>query len=91
MFGWMRASKLRLPDSTAAQTRSFFAIASSIAGNVLKDLEKEPLGQGKSGPVFLKDIWPTSAEIHDLLKYACDPAVFTRLYGDFTKDNPMWA
>ena len=31
-FGWMRASKLRLPDSTAAATRSFFVIASLIAG-----------------------------------------------------------
>ena len=30
MFGWMRASKLRLPDSTAAHTRSFLTIASSI-------------------------------------------------------------
>src|SRR6185436_5013081 len=31
-FGWMRASKLRLPESTAAQTRSFFVIASLISG-----------------------------------------------------------
>ena len=30
MLGWMRASKLRLPDSTAAHTRSFLTIASSI-------------------------------------------------------------
>ncbi|HEY4999267.1 MAG TPA: aconitate hydratase, partial [Usitatibacter sp.] len=52
----------------------------------------EPLGTGKDGkPVFLKDVWPTTAEIHALLKYAIDPAVFGRLYGDFTKDNPMWA
>src|SRR5207237_2880976 len=29
-FGWMRASKLRLPESTAAHTRSFFTTASSI-------------------------------------------------------------
>ena len=33
MFWWMRASKLRLPESTAAATRSFCAIASSIAGS----------------------------------------------------------
>jgi hypothetical protein len=32
MFGWMRASKLRLPDSTAAQTRSLAWIASLISG-----------------------------------------------------------
>ncbi|HLX23637.1 MAG TPA: aconitate hydratase AcnA [Usitatibacter sp.] len=66
-------------------------VAYAIAGTVLKDLESEPLGQGKDGPVFLKDIWPTSAEIHALLKYATDPVVFGRLYSDFTKDNPMWA
>jgi aconitate hydratase len=40
--------------------------------------------------VYLKDIWPTTAEVHALLKYALDPAVFARLYSDFTKDNPMW-
>jgi aconitate hydratase len=66
-------------------------VAYAIAGTVLKDLEKEPLGQGKDGPVFLKDIWPTTAEVHALLKYARDPATFGRLYGDFNKDNPLWA
>lgn len=65
-------------------------VAYAIAGTVLKDLEKEPLGQGKAGPVYLKDIWPTTAEVHALLKYALDPKTFGRLYGDFTKDNPMW-
>ncbi len=66
-------------------------VAYAIAGTVLKDLETEPLGQGKDGkPVFLKDIWPTTAEVHALLKYALDPKTFGRLYGDFTKDNPMW-
>jgi aconitate hydratase len=66
-------------------------VAYAIAGSVLKDLETEPLGQGKDGPVYLKDIWPTTAEVHALLKYALDPKTFGRLYGDFTKDNPMWA
>jgi aconitate hydratase len=67
-------------------------VAYAIAGTVLRDLTTEPLGTGKDGqPVFLKDVWPTTAEIHALLKYAVDPAVFGRMYGDFTKDNPMWA
>ncbi|MGE5098193.1 MAG: aconitate hydratase AcnA, partial [Betaproteobacteria bacterium] len=66
-------------------------VAYAIAGTVLKDLETEPLGQGNDGPVYLKDIWPTSAEVHALLKYALDPKVFGRLYADLTKDNPMWA
>src|SRR6185295_13097087 len=66
-------------------------VAYAIAGTVLKDLEKEPLGQGKDGPVYLKDICPTSQEVHDLMRFARDPAVFNRLYGDVTKDNPLWA
>jgi aconitate hydratase len=66
-------------------------VAYAIAGTVLKDLEKEPLGQGKDGPVYLKDVWPTSADVQALVKYSRDPAVFSRLYSDFTKDNPMWA
>jgi len=66
-------------------------VAYAIAGTVLKDLEKEPLGQGKDGPVMLKDIWPTTAEVHAQLKHALDPETFRRLYSDFTKDNPMWA
>jgi aconitate hydratase len=66
-------------------------VAYAIAGTVLKDLEKEPLGQGKDGPVYLKDIWPSSSEVQALLKYSRDADTFKRLYGDFTKDNPMWA
>jgi aconitate hydratase len=65
-------------------------VAYAIAGTVLKDLEKEPVGQGKDGPVFLRDIWPTSQEVADLMRFARDPAVFQRLYGDVTKDNPLW-
>jgi aconitate hydratase len=46
-------------------------VAYAIAGNVLKDLMTEPLGTGSGGkPVYLGDIWPTSDEIHALMKYA---------------------
>ncbi len=34
------------------------------------DLTTEPLGTGKDGePVYLKDIWPTSAEIAELIQH----------------------
>ena len=66
-------------------------VAYAIAGTVLRDLTTEPLGTGSDGkPVYLKDVWPTSAEVAALLKYSRDPAVFRKLYSDFTKDNPMW-
>ena len=66
-------------------------VAYAIAGTTLKDLMTEPLGTGKDGkPVWLGDVWPTSAEVHALLKYATDSKVFQRLYGDFVSGNPLW-
>jgi aconitate hydratase len=66
-------------------------VAYAIAGTMLKDLMTEPLGKGKKGEdVFIGDIWPTTQEIHDCMKFAMDPKTFQRLYGDFTKDNPLW-
>ncbi|MCV4860660.1 aconitase family protein, partial [Escherichia coli] len=39
-------------------------VAFALAGTVLKDIEKEPLGTGKDGqPVFLRDIWATLDEV----------------------------
>ncbi|HJU23427.1 MAG TPA: aconitate hydratase AcnA, partial [Casimicrobiaceae bacterium] len=66
-------------------------VAYAIAGSVLRDIVHEPLGQGSDGPVFLRDIWPTSQEVDALLSYARDPATFRRLYGDVVNANPMWA
>jgi len=65
-------------------------VAYAIAGTVLKDLATEPLGMGKDGPVYLKDIWPTSHEIAAAMTYARDPATFRRLYGDLPNANPLW-
>lgn len=67
-------------------------VAYAIAGSVQVDLMTEPLGTDKKGkPVFIGDIWPTSDEIYKLMKHAMDPKTFKRLYGDFTKDNKLWA
>jgi aconitate hydratase len=66
-------------------------VAFAIAGRSNIDMTKEALGTGKDGkPVFLKDIWPTQAEVGAVLKHATDPATYRKLYADFTKDNPLW-
>ena len=65
-------------------------VAYAIAGSVLKDVTTEPLGEGRDGPVYLRQIWPTSHEVAELLRYARDPATFRRLYGDLANANPMW-
>ncbi|MFI4888248.1 MAG: aconitate hydratase [Burkholderiales bacterium] len=66
-------------------------VAYAIAGTVLRDLATEPLGEGRDGPVFLRDIWPSSREIADLLSYAREPATFRRLYSGLANANPMWS
>ncbi|SCZ86302.1 aconitate hydratase [Nitrosomonas mobilis] len=66
-------------------------VAYAIAGTVLKDLTREPLVIGKNGqPVWLRDIWPTSAEIAEMMHHATQAETFRRLYSDFTKDLPLW-
>ncbi len=66
-------------------------VAYAIAGTVLKDLMTEPVGTGKDGkPVYIGDIWPTSKEIQAQMKYATDSKTFQRLYGNLTKDHPLW-
>jgi aconitate hydratase len=67
-------------------------VAYALAGNVMRDLATEPLGVGKDGkPVFLKNVWPTSAEVYAQLKYAMDPAAFKANY-DEVKSQPgaLW-
>ncbi len=66
-------------------------VAYAIAGRMNINLDSEPLGTGKDGQaVYLKDIWPNSAEVQTVMKYASDPAVYQRLYSDLTKDLPLW-
>jgi aconitate hydratase len=66
-------------------------VAYAIAGKMNINLDTEPLGTGKDGqPVYLKDIWPNSAEVQTVMKYAADPAMYQRLYSDLTKDLPLW-
>jgi len=65
-------------------------VAFALAGRVDIDLTTEPLGEGKDGPVYLRDVWPTSEEIGALLGTANDPETFRRLYRDFAEQNPLW-
>jgi aconitate hydratase len=66
-------------------------VAYAIAGKMNINLDIEPLGTGRDGgPVYLRDIWPSSAEIQAVMKYAADPAMYRRLYSDLTRDLPLW-
>jgi aconitate hydratase len=66
-------------------------VAFAIAGTVDIDMETEPLGYGADGhPVYLKDIWPSSAEIEAAMNASLKPEVFQRLYTGFADQNPKW-
>ena len=66
-------------------------VAFALAGRVDIDFVKEPIGKGKEGQdVFLKDIWPSLAEIRDTLRSALTPEMFANLYGNFAGQNPKW-
>jgi len=57
-------------------------VAYAIAGNVTRDLMTEPVGRVKGKDIFLGDIWPTSAEIQKLMKFAMNSKTFKDNYAD---------
>jgi aconitate hydratase len=65
-------------------------VAFAIAGRVDVDLDREPIGLGRDGkPVFLRDVWPTAAEVDALRAAAADPDAYRRnYYSGFT--DPRW-
>ena len=66
-------------------------VAYALAGSVQKDLTTEPLGLGKDGkPVYLKDIWPTSAEIQKFIAENITRDLFKSRYADVFKGDKNW-
>jgi aconitate hydratase len=67
-------------------------VAYAIAGTVLKDLMTEPVGKDQDGKdVWLGDIWPSSDEIHALMKYAMNGKAFQANYGKVKSEpGPLW-
>ncbi|HMC28448.1 MAG TPA: aconitase family protein, partial [Verrucomicrobiae bacterium] len=66
-------------------------VAFALAGNVAKDLSREPIAQGNDGKdVYLRDIWPSTQEIGQIMRSAFKPETFHKMYSDFAAQNPMW-
>ncbi len=66
-------------------------VAFALVGRVDVDLEKEPLGTGKDGrPVFLRDIWPTPAEVVDAMAKSLKPELFERRYASVFEGDDTW-
>jgi aconitate hydratase len=65
-------------------------VAYALAGRMDLDLTKEPLGIGTDGPVFLRDIWPSPAEVHDEIIRSVKSEQFKRQYADVFKGDEQW-
>ncbi|OJU52772.1 MAG: aconitate hydratase 1 [Mesorhizobium sp. 61-13] len=66
-------------------------VAHALAGTVTLDLTTEPLGEDRDGkPVYLKEIWPTSAEIQEFIEKNVTRELFARKYADVFKGDENW-
>jgi aconitate hydratase len=66
-------------------------VAFALAGRVDLDLTREPVGEGKDGKaVYLKDIWPTRAEILDTMAASLKPELFERRYASVFEGDDVW-
>ena len=66
-------------------------VAYAIAGDMNIDLSSEPLAHTADGkPVFLKDIWPTSKEVADMVDRVVTREMFQEKYADVFKGDKRW-
>ncbi|MEQ1822338.1 MAG: aconitate hydratase AcnA [Fimbriimonadaceae bacterium] len=66
-------------------------VAYAIAGTVDIDLQNDPLGFDTSGaPIYLKDIWPTQAEVADVVGECITGEMFRANYADVFKGDEKW-
>lgn len=66
-------------------------VAYALAGSVQKDLTTEPLGQDQDGnDVFLKDIWPSNAEIQEYVMKYVTRELFAEKYADVFNGDENW-
>jgi aconitate hydratase len=66
-------------------------VADAIAGSLNVNITEDPLGEDQDGnPVYLKDIWPSTEEITDLIRASITEEMFRERYGDVFKGDEHW-
>ena len=67
-------------------------VAFALAGRIDIDLRHEPLGHDQNGvPVYLRDIWPTSAEVEETLTSSIRSDMYRRSYGEVFEGDQRWS
>ena len=66
-------------------------VAYAIAGTMNIDLNNDAIGTNQEGKaIYLKDIWPSTSEIQEVIKGAIDSEMFTKRYADVFKGDEKW-
>jgi aconitate hydratase len=65
-------------------------VAYALAGRMDVDLLNEPLGEGRDGPVYLRDIWPRGEEVDAVIASSIDGDMFRRTYSDVFTGDDRW-
>lgn len=66
-------------------------VAYALAGTVDVDFASEPIGQAADGTdIYLKDIWPTQAEINEVVSRTVTPELFRKEYETVFSSNERW-
>ncbi|MFE9023475.1 aconitate hydratase [Streptomyces sp. NPDC007808] len=66
-------------------------VAYALAGSMKVDITKDALGTDQDGnPVFLKDIWPSEAEVNDVVANAIGEDMFSKSYSDVFAGDAQW-
>ncbi|MEU0332008.1 aconitate hydratase [Streptomyces sp. NPDC006193] len=66
-------------------------VAYAIAGSMKVDITREPLGADQDGnPVYLKDIWPSEAEVNEVVASAIGEDMFSKSYSDVFAGDAQW-
>jgi aconitate hydratase len=67
-------------------------VAYALAGTTDIDLTTDPLGtDGNGEPVFLRDLWPSQADIRAVVESSVKPEMFRHEYGNVFTGNPTWS
>ena len=66
-------------------------VAYALAGSMKVDITRDALGADQDGnPVFLKDIWPSEAEVNDVVANAIGEDMFAKSYSDVFAGDAQW-
>jgi aconitate hydratase len=66
-------------------------VAYALAGSLEVDLANEPIGLDRNEqPVYLKDLWPSSAEVEEAIRGCLSPAMFREEYANVFEGNEAW-